>query len=276
MGFIVDATYVKSKILPTLIGTGARYAGVVDDTTLGDFVAMAAAEVQQRLSTRFSVTTFKGWLGPGVRPANTAPVVGDPAANPPVLPVEGIEYEPPYQWPNISPSLGFLNWRFRVRPVVELVGGYLQLPGSYAPGLELQPDWFRLNFYSSEGTLMPSYGAAALVLPNLPFGLFNWMHQRIPEAVLFNYRAGMTDAEWALFPQINRLVGLRAGLRALPALSMKINPGGLTSQSADGLSQSRSSGYVFKDLEERLKGEADDIQSQVLDAWDGTTALNIL
>lgn len=266
MALLVDAGYLETHILPTLIGSGARYCGLFDPLLLQSFVDEAVAEVQQRLSTRFTPTRFTGWLGPGPRPVPATPAPGD----------EPSEVEPPYQWPNISPSAGFLTWRLRVRPVIELVGGSLRLPGSFNPGVQLQPDWFRVNSGTSEITLMPSYGAAALVMPNLPFGLFNWMQQRIPEAVLFDYRAGMQDDDWIRYPQVNRLVGLRAGVRLLPALSMRVNPTGLTSQSADGLSQSRSSGYAFKDLEERLKSEADEIQSQILDAWDGTSALAVL
>jgi len=75
---------------------------------------------------------------------------------------------------------------------------------------------------------------------------------------------------------INHLIGLRAAISYLPILSMRVNPSGATSVSADGLSISRSSGYAFHDLEDRLKAEADDMQNQVLDAWEGPSALTIL
>ena len=267
----VDATYLKSTIIPTLIGTGGRFAGLVDDTVLTEFITEATAEVQQRLSTRFTPTLFVGWGGPGVRPAD---IPLNPNGTPPVT--QATEYEPPHMWPNISPSAGFLEWRMRIRPVLQVVGGNLRLPGALVPGVDLQPDWFRVNYYTGTLTLMPSYGAAALVLPNLPFGLFNWMQQRIPEAVTFSYLAGMTDAEWARFPQINRLVGLHAAIKLLPILAAKVNPTGLTSRSADGLSQSYSSGYALKDMDEKLSAEAQAILDQVLDAWDGTHALTIL
>lgn len=272
MPFAVNSSFVESHILPTILGPGGRCDGVLDPEVIQTYVDEAAAEVQQRLSTRFVVTRFQGWMGPGIRPQGTVAVPAD-GVNPAV---EALEYEAPHLWPNISPSAGYLSWRMLVRPIVEMQKGILRLPGSHTPGVEIQPDWLRVNPHSSEITLMPSYGSAAMVTPSLPFGLFNWMHQRVPEAVAWHYRAGMTDEDWRRFPQINRLVGLRAAIMVLPVLSMRINPSGLTSQSADGLSQSRSSGYVFKDLEERLKNEADAIQSQVLDAWDGTAALNIL
>jgi len=189
--------------------------------------------------------------------------------------VPPVEYEAPYQWPNTAPSAGYLTWRLRVRPVVELIGGKLVLPGSFQPGVVLNRDWLRVDPLG-EITLMPQYGAAALVLPNLPFGLFNWMSQRIPEAVLWDYRAGMQDFHWRRFPQINHLVALRTACALLPTLSQKINPTSLTNESADGLSISRKSGYIFADLEERLSKEADAIQGQVLDAWEGSSALAVL
>ena len=271
MALAVDANYLKTTVAPTLLGTGSRFAGLVSDTVLAEFITEAVAEVQQRLSTRFTPTLFVGWGGPGARPADI-PV--DPNAVPPII--QATEYEQPHMWPNISPSAGFLEWRMRIRPLLQVVGGNLRLPGANVPGVDLQPDWFRVDHYSGTLTLMPSYGAAALVLPNLPFGLFNWMQQRIPEAVTFTYLAGMTAADWARFPQINRLIGLHAVIKSLPILAAKVNPTGLSSRSADGLSQSYGSGYALKVLDEKLTAEAQAILDQVLDAWDGTHALTIL
>lgn len=269
MPLTVDSAYVRSTVLSPLIGTGARYAGVIADTVLDEFVNEASRAVQQRLSTRFVPTQFTGWDGVGPRPSNTAATVGPP-------PTEPIEVEGPYLWPSLSPGPGFLVFRVRIRPILELLGGHLRLPGAPAPGVDLRPDWFRIDPYYGELALMPNFGGAALVMPNLPFGLFNWMRQRIPDGVTFNYRAGMTDDDWAMYPQVNRLVALRAAIAALPTLAQKINPTQVTSKSADGLSISRASGYVFSDLEKRFTEEADAIQTQVLDAWEGTSALSIL
>jgi hypothetical protein len=268
MPLLVNASYVRSQILPTLIGHSGRYANHVNPTTLEDHCIDAIREVEQKLSTRMAVTQFRGWLGPEAKPANIPAVVGPPA-------VEAIEYEGAYAWPSMCPSDGFLPWKLRHRPVVQVLAGHFRVPGSFAPGIEIKAEWMRVDPYG-EIKLMPQYGAAALVLPNLPFGLFNWMQQRIDGSMLWEYRAGMTESDWERFPQMNRLIGIRAALKYLPTLSMKINPGGLTSQSADGLSQSRSSGYVFKDLEERLKTEADDIQTSIQDAWEGSSALGVL
>jgi hypothetical protein len=268
MALLADASYVRSQILPTLIGHGGRYSNFVNPSTLEDHCIDAIREVEQKLSTRMTVTVFRGWLGPGSKPANIAAVVGPPA-------VEAIEYEGAYAWPSMCPSDGFLSWKLRHRPVQEVIVGNFRIPGSFAPGIEIKASWMRVDPYG-DITLMPQYGSAALVLPNLPFGLFNWMQQRINGSMLWEYRAGMTESDWGRFPQVNRLIGIRAALKYLPVLSLKINPSGLTSQSADGLSQSRSSGYVFKDIEERLKAEADDIQTSILDAWEGTSALGVL
>jgi len=272
MPFIVDADYVVSRVLPTLIGPTGRYAGVFQDEDIQERVDEAAALTQQRLSTRFAPTTFNSWSGPGAKPLN---VPADPEAVPAV---EAVEYEGPYMWPTVPANAGFLSFRLRVRPVIELLPGcHLRLPGTISPGLTLNREWFRLNAMSNEITLMPTYGTGTLFTTALmPYGVFNFISQRLPDALDLNYRAGMTADDWIRFPQVNRLVALRAGISLLPILSMRINPAGLTSISADGLSQSRGSGYVFKDLEDRLTAEADGIQNQILDAWDGTAALSVL
>jgi hypothetical protein len=268
MAFKVDAAYVRDTVLAPLIGRGARYEGVVNSTFLQEFVDEAKQATEQRLSTRFVPTDFAGWDGVGSRPGPTA------AGTSPVTPA--VEIEPPYMWPSLSPGLGFLTFRLRIRPVLEFYGGVLRLPGAPAPGVDLKPEWFRTDSYTAELTLMPNFGGASLIMPNLPFGLFNWMRQRIPDAVVMKYRAGMDEQDWARFPQVNRLVALRAAVTCLPALAMRINPTQVTSKSADGLSISRASGYVFHDLEERLVKEADAVQTQILDAWEGSSALSIL
>lgn len=269
MPLVVDAAYVRDTVLAPLIGRGARYENVVNPEILAEFVNEASRAVQQRLSTRFVPTVFNGWDGGGPRPRNTAATAGPPPTDP-------IEIEGPYDWPSLSPGPGFITFRLRIRPLQEFISGHLRLPGAPAPGVDLRPDWFRIDPYFGNLILMPNFGGAALVMPNLPFGLFNWMRQRIPDGVTFSYRAGMTEDDWILYPQVNRLVALRAAIAALPTLAQKINPTQVTSKSADGLSLSRASGYVFKELEERLSKEADAIQTQVLDSWEGTSALSVL
>ena len=266
MPFLVDADYVRAQILPTLIGKSGRYFEVIGPDMVQDCVDSAVAEVEQRLSTRVRPTHFIGNLGPDPSPVPDLPT--DPA-------VEPTEYEGPYDWPNMSASAGYLTWRLNVRPIIQVVAGHLVLPGTFTPGIEIKGSWMRVH-PTGDIELMPQYGSAALVLPNMPFGLFNWMQQRIPEAMMWEYHAGLRESDWRRYPWINRLIGIRAALKLLPVLSMKINPSGVTSQSADGLSISRKSGYVFADIEDRLAKEADALQSQVLDAWDGTTSLMVL
>jgi hypothetical protein len=272
MAFEVDAEYVRSQILPSLLGIGSRYGNEVDPILLQGKVLEAVRVTEQRLSTRIQVTHFKGWLGPGPKPPN----VPGAEATDTTPAVEPLEWEGPYAWVAISPSDGFLTWKLNIRPLQQLLGGYFMIPGTTAPGIHIEASWMRVDPTKNEIGLMPRYGSAALILPNLPFGLFNWMQQRIDKATLWEYRAGMSDSDWDRYPQLNHLIGLRAAMDYLPILSARINPSGVTSQSADGLSISRSSGYVFKDLEERLKAEADEYQSQIQDSWEGTSSLMIL
>ena len=184
MAFKVDAAYVRDTVLAPLIGRGARYEGALGVSVIEEFVAEAKLATEQRLSTRFTPTNFSGWDGVGSRPG---PTNADPTAIPPVLPAE---IEPAYMWPNMVPGLGFPTFRMRVRPVLELYGGILRLPGAPAPGVNLKPEWFRVESYTAEVNLMPNFGGASLIMPNLPFGLFNWMRQRIPDGVIFQYRTG--------------------------------------------------------------------------------------
>jgi hypothetical protein len=272
MAFEVDADYVKARILPTLIGVGARYANVISPDEITLRVQEERHLAEQRLSTRFELTEFRGWMGPGARPEDVPPV---PATNTTPA-VEGIEYEGPYQWPSLAPGAGYLEWRLNYRPVIEIIKGTLVLPGTTQPGIDILSEWLRTDSGPGEGTLMPRYGMAALVLPNLPFGLFQFMKTRIPKSMLWNYRAGMGAKEWRLYPQINRLVALKVAIGLLPTLSLRINPSGALSTSADGLSVSRKSGYAFSDIEERLKKEAEMIEQQTLDAWDGNSTLVVL
>jgi hypothetical protein len=264
----VDPDYIRNRMLPHLIGKNGKYASAIPNELIEDHLADTITEVEQRLSTRFKITTFKGWMGPGPLP--------DPPAPDPLHPeVEAIEYEGPYLWPSISPGPGYPSFRVNIRPVIELVAAKLILPGANQPGADLNRDWFRVDSMG-EMVLMPSYGAGAFMTPQLPFGLFNWYNQRIPEALLFEYRAGMNEYHWRRFPQISHLVGIRTAIQLLPALSQRINPTGLTSESGDGLSISRKSGYVFADLEERMKKEGDETLSQILDKWDGTASLSMM
>lgn len=279
MAFEVDPDYVRSRVLPGLIGNGARYANKISGDIIKDRIYEEKRALEQRLSTRFRLTEFRGFLGPGARPDNTPyipavpPSIDNPLGTPEVL---AVEWEEPYLWPSISPGPGYLSWRLNIRPIHELILGELVLPGTEQPGIQLKPDWFRLHVISGEMELMPKYGTAALILPNLPFGLWVWMAQRIPGSMLWHYIAGMTESDWIRFPQVNHVVAVRAAINILPILSQIINPSGVITSSADGLSVTRKNGYVFADLEDRLKKEAEAMEMNVLDAWDGHSDMVLL
>lgn len=265
MPLSVDPTYVRTNILPGLIGTGAPFNAAVTDPQIQEAITNASAMAEQRLSTRFTVTEFRGFFGPGLRPDD------DATQNPP------LEYEDPYIWPSLVPGEGYLRWLPRVRPLVQVIKGTLYLPGVSVSPVPLDPSWIRCEYRKPGGeiVLMPLYGSTPFALPQLPFGFISLAEQRIPLGVLWDYEAGLRPGDFARYPQLNRLVGLMAGVMVLPGLAMKINPTGKTSESADGLSVGRQA-YPFNDLEERLKAELQEIQDEILNAWDGTLGLQIL
>jgi hypothetical protein len=69
------------------------------------------------------------------------------------------------------------------------------------------------------------------------------------------------------------MVELRAVSLLLPTFSTIMNPEAIANESADGLSQSRSSNFVYDDLhkhyEAEIKKEADSIRA----LWDGPDLL---
>jgi hypothetical protein len=273
MAYEVDADYVRARILPTLIGLTGKYPNVISREEIQACVEEEKAKTQEDLSTRFEITEFRGWMGPGARPEDVAAVPPDPPHDPGHY---AIEYEGPYMWPSMSPGSGYLEFRFNYRPIHQIYKGNLVLPGTTTPGIDIISEWFRTDSIGGTGTLMPRYGMSALILPNLPFGLFQFMKTRIPESILFNYEAGMGAKEWRMFPYVNRLVALRAALPLLRTLSFRINPGGLTSESADGLSISRKSGFVFEDMWKQMNDEAEGLKMKVIDHWDGTSEMAIM
>jgi hypothetical protein len=272
MAFQVDADYVRARILPTLIGPTGKYPNVISRDEIQALVDEEKAKTQEELSTRFEITEFRGWMGPGVRPDDVLAVPPTPPDDPGHY---AIEYEGPYMWPSMSPGSGYLEFRLNYRPIHQIYKGQLVLPGTTAPGIDIISEWMRTNSIQGTGTLMPRYGMSALILPNLPFGLFQFMKTRIPDAINFNYEAGMGVKEWRMFPFVNRLVALKAAIPLLRTLSLRINPGGLTSQSADGLSISRKSGYVFEEIHKAMSSEAEELKMKVIDHWDGTSEMTI-
>lgn len=242
---------LRQGLLRGLIGPGAPHESFPDDE-LAEALLDATSSVEQDLSTRFRVTTFRSHPGPGPAPA----------------PRGADDVEAPYPWPSPLPGEGFIRLQTRVRPVIEVLGMQIVLPGAVGGRVEIPSSWFRLDSLAGEVVLMPSLGGPALAF-GLPLAFPALFASRLPQSLLLTYRAGLGAAGLARWPKLRRLVLLRAALQILPALAPLANPGFLTSLSADGLSQSRASGYAFKDLEERLSGEADALKGTFLDLWDG-------
>lgn len=236
-----------------LRGLVAAYPILGDPTTLNpqlqDAIDEAEGQVARELGTRFGVTHFFPMRD---------------AAAPAVLPV-GSEYEYPMTWPGRIPGDGFARLKPRVRPIVEVISLQLDLPGALIPQFTVPLDWLRVDRQTNEIIVAPTGGTAAYALA-YGQGFMNW---RLPATVKLEYTAGLDDAGMLQWPQIKRLVSVRAMLQAMPTLSLWINPGMLSSESADGLSQSRGSGYVFRDMEERLSKEAETLLNRILDAWEG-------
>ena len=256
----VTVQYLAQGLMRGLLGPGAPFHGLAADPEglLDEKITQAEADVENELSTRLVVTSFTGNMAPEAFPA----------------PVAGTEIEGPYDWPPANPGDWFPRLRTRVRPVQALTGLEIILPGGIQTQMTLPLDWFRMDHLQGELMVSPSLTSAPLQAAGLMGPLMLGLADRqIPKAVIMSYTAGMGPAEWARYPKVRRLVALRAAILILPDLSIMDNPLGLTSQSADGLSESRSSGYEFKDIEERLQGEADKCKDAILDLWDGVQFL---
>lgn len=213
-------------------------------------------EVEVSLGMRFDVTRLVPWSGAGL----------------PAL-AEGEESESPYQWPGRLPGDGFARFKPRVRPIQTVESITLRTPGSLVAAFEVPLDWIQVDRLSQEILICPTQGVSvlgSLVGGGLGLGLFG---SRAPNAVSITYTAGLGPAGLREWPQLRRLLELRTAVALLAKVSMYVNPSAVSSVSADGLSQSRSSGYVFKDMEERLREEADEIQRVVMDRWDGLMPL---
>lgn len=251
---------LRQGLLRGLLSPGASMENF-PDTELETALLEATASVEQELSTRFRVTTFRGHLGPGPAPAIPKGEVG--------------EMEGPYPWPSPCPGEGFLRFQVRVRPLIEVIGARVVLPGGGASRVELPTSWFRFDGQVGELILAPALGAAPLMAVGLPIAFPTLFSGRLPQSLLLTYRGGLGTAGIQRWPKLRRLVLLRAALQVLPALALEMNPGLLTSMSADGLSQSRSSGYALKELDDRLSSEAEALKASILDLWEGA-ALGVL
>ena len=249
----VTPEYLAQGLLRGLLGPHGPFSHVLPED-LDELITQAETDVETELSTRLVVTSFTGYMGTDAPAAQAA----------------GCELEGPYDWPPANPGDWFPRFRPRIRPVQALTGFQIILPGGIETVITLPLDWFRVDHAQGEFMVSPSLTSAPLqaagLMGPLMLGLAD---NQIPKSVLLSYTAGMGPAEWTRYPKVKRLVALRAAILILPQLSFLENPLGLTSQSADGLSESHSSGFIYKDMEERLQAEADKIHDAILDQWDG-------
>jgi len=239
-----------------LMGLVPRLPQLQDDNiafpVLQRAIDIAVSEVQRELGTRMDVTTFIPYLGA------TVPPVLDQTGGPQ-------EYCGYMQWPGNVPGDGFPSFRPKVRPLQGVVSAVIYFPGALITNFTIPLSWFRIDRLTSEIVLAPTGGDAVYALAYASGGM-GW---RTPQSLALSYSAGLGPQGMLDWPQVDHLISLRATLRLLPTFSNWFNPTGLSSISADGLSQTRSSGYMFKDWEDRLKAEADDLKRSILDLWDG-------
>ena len=254
----ITAASLRRGHLRGIIGPGARFENVPDlDLEIEDSISKVEREVELELSTRCAVTTFKGVMtheAPASLEAELVPT----------------EWEGPYAWPPRVPGDGLPRFALKARPVVSIDSLVLILPGGIQYPVTLPVDWVRLDHIQGELMLAPSLVSAPLQAAGytgpLILGLTN---RQLPMSVLISYKAGLGAIGLRQWPQVSRLIGLLSAIRILPMLSTLLNPDVLTSQSADGLSESRASGYAYKDLDERLQAGADKARESLLALWDG-------
>jgi hypothetical protein len=252
----VTAQELKDQLLYGLISQIPllqSWGGIDDALTAA--IEEAEGFVERELGTRFAVTQFRSYMAAAAEPVPPTPGPGQDA----------VEYEPPYQWPGYTPGDGYPRIRTRVRPLLEVTALKLNLPGSIVAPYTVPLGWLRVDRTIHEVMVAPSAGT-------VPFGLAQarwWTGLRLPQSALLEYRAGLGADGLKKWPQVLRLVKLHAAIAFLPTAGLILNPTVSTSESADGLSQSRSNGYVFKDLEDRLRSEAEALMLSMRNVWEG-------
>lgn len=248
---IMSPTQLRNGILAGLLARVPALSSVLDES-LSSALAVAERETEVELGTRMAITTLRPWTG---------------AAAPPV--VSGEETEGTYPWPGIIPGDGFIRIRPRIRPIVSVEAMLLKVPGSLITSLTVPLEWLNIDRRGQEITIAPTSGTSILGSFMGGVGGNALLPGRIPHTVFLTYHAGLGVEGLRTWPQVRRLVELKTALYLLAEWSISINPTGISNMSADGLSQSRSSGYVFKDLEERLRNEANSLRDQIIGVWDG-------
>jgi hypothetical protein len=248
---ILKGLQVMAALSSDAVSTAIN-AFLADDAQLQAAIDASAAEVEQTLSTRFTPTRMRGWFGPGAFPTAAS----------------GEEWESSFDYPGRYPGNGFQVWDARVRPIKSVNAGSILLPGVTMEQAVLDVTWFR---YQSFGEILmaPSLFGAPFVSSGAIQSLLGFARGRIPQAIAMDYVAGCDDTDLARWPQLNRMVELKAVVRLLPALAGMMNPEGFTSVNADGLSQSRGNGYVFQDWEKRMTDEIDAKRDEMFRLWDG-------
>lgn len=249
----VDIAYLKQGYLAALLSRIKSLASF-PDPQIQDAIDEAEASVQRDFGVRFDVTHF--------HPDRSAGEQADFAAT--VPPSEPEEYEAPYDWPGKLPGDGYNRILLRVRPIVEVIKVTLQFPGAIMGVFSIPLDWIRVDRATHQLLVAPSAGSAGYATI---FGL-GMTKYRTPMSVNIEYRAGLGPDGLKKWPLFKRLVALRAVLYLLPVFAAWVNPTGITSESADGLSQSRSA-YAFKDYNDALTKEAEDVEIKILAQWDG-------
>jgi len=235
-------------------------AGIIsDDQILDRQINAAVAWVERSLSTRFTVTRMRGWFGPGAKPTAGA----------------GEEYESCYDYPGRYPGDGYQRFVTRVRPIKEFLGGQIKLPGVTFAVADLPVEWFRFQEFG-ELMMAPAMFGAPFVSSAALQSLVGFSRGRLPQAVLLDYRAGLDDEDLQRWPQLDRLVELKATDLLLPAFSNAMNPEAIANESADGLSQSRSSNFVYKDLHDHFESEMTKEVNTLRAMWEGPSDLVVL
>jgi hypothetical protein len=225
---------------------------IADDAALQRGINAAVSVVERELSTRFTVKRMRGWFGPGAKPVAAT----------------GEEYESCYNYQGRFPGDGYQRFVTRVRPVKEFLGGKIKLPGVTFAEADLPVSWFRFQEFG-EVMMTPAMFGAPFVSSGALQSLVGFSRGPLPMAVTLDYCAGLDDADLAQWPQLDRMVELIAADRMLPTFSTIMNPEAIASESADGLSQSRSSNFVYKDLHDYFEAEIKKEKDSLLALWDG-------
>lgn len=244
----------KSLLITYLGGLVSRLPQLLEpayQSVLTDAISEAEWNVARDISVRFDVTHFVPDLN-----AN-AQVELDQTNGPQ-------EYEPFYQWPGVLPGDGFPRLKTHIRPINRIVSLSLYVPGTIITHFTFDNSWLRVDRKSNEIVIAPTGGNAVYALAYAQGGM-GW---RTPQSCAIDYYAGMppNSDDWV---QVRRLISIRATLQLLPILSGWLNPTAISSMSADGISQTRKSGFIFEDWAAKLEKDAEDMTNDLLNAWDG-------